>query len=395
MGRYKSILIILIIFQGLIIERGLADGQGSESLNLLELQFLGQKYNNEPLQKRIGRLETSLQTPPPPAVTDHYRLARLQAYSQTHVSREAEQLAVEAYNRGVDETAEEAYDQAIASYQEALNHNPHMTQAYNNLANLYEKMQRVEEAVQAYEKALQYAPNDPLLHRNLGVMYERTGDVRKALEEFKTYLKLAPEGADPAIASIVEEFNQRMAEGDTSADYLDAATKSSEGNRLSWPARVSPVPVYIHLEDSEQIVYLPMVQESMRAWEAATGERLKFQEVSSPGKARILITLREGPLAHPYLNVGHAQYQASGDRKKLLDTLKVSININTGEQGHHIPFEQQSAQVKRLALHEIGHAIGIWGHSTNPRDIMYSHPIASGLSGRDVETARKLYETGS
>jgi tetratricopeptide (TPR) repeat protein len=50
-------------------------------------------------------------------------------------------------------------------------------------------------------------------------------------------------------------------------------------------------------------------------------------------------------------------------------------------------------QLKSIALHEIGHAMGLRGHSTNPRDIMYPSmtPQATGLSARDVNTARALY----
>ena len=51
-------------------------------------------------------------------------------------------------------------------------------------------------------------------------------------------------------------------------------------------------------------------------------------------------------------------------------------------------------QLNKIALHEIGHAIGILGHSENINDIMYystEMQRQSTLSIKDIETARKIY----
>ena len=71
--------------------------------------------------------------------------------------------------------------------------------------------------------------------------------------------------------------------------------------------------------------------------------------------------------------------------------LKVSIIVNTGDQYTDLNVEGRKEQVSRLVLHELGHAIGIWGHSKDPNDIMYTHPIVSQLSPRDIHTVRRLY----
>src|SRR5262249_32317709 len=52
--------------------------------------------------------------------------------------------------------------------------------------------------------------------------------------------------------------------------------------------------------------------------------------------------------------------------------------------------------VEKICLHEMGHALGMNGHSPNSRDVMYSSanlddkPV---LSERDKNTIRKLYQT--
>jgi predicted Zn-dependent protease len=44
-------------------------------------------------------------------------------------------------------------------------------------------------------------------------------------------------------------------------------------------------------------------------------------------------------------------------------------------------------------LHEMGHALGIWGHSPDPGDTMYARVTheTPQLSDRDRNTLRKLY----
>ena len=48
----------------------------------------------------------------------------------------------------------------------------------------------------------------------------------------------------------------------------------------------------------------------------------------------------------------------------------------------------------RIALHEIGHALGINGHSSDSKDIMFMSvdKNQTTLSRRDVETLKALYK---
>jgi len=64
--------------------------------------------------------------------------------------------------------------------------------------------------------------------------------------------------------------------------------------------------------------------------------------------------------------------------------------------GKHSPdgWKFNDVQLNKITLHEIGHAIGILGHSENINDIMYystDMKRQSTLSSKDIETVNKIY----
>ncbi|HEY9687808.1 MAG TPA: tetratricopeptide repeat protein [Coleofasciculaceae cyanobacterium] len=358
------------------------------ALDYLELTLLGRQYKSEPLPIRISRLEQVSSGHSNAAEPLDFRMARLMASAEAYRKQQLHNDAVQAYNQGVDAMNQGVYPEALKHFQEAARLDTGMLQAYNNLATVYEKMAQPEDAIQAMQNAIRIAPRDPVLYRNLGILLEKSGKMEQAMAAYQTYLKLAPSDSDPAISSIVQALRQNSRR---EPDYYPIVTSATDGKLLAWPKNAQPIPVYVQLSNPDQAPYLPLLHETFRVWEQATGSGVSFVEVPESRKARILIQLRPGPLAHPEMEVGHAKYVIENPNHPY-QSLTVTITVNTGERNHQEPTPPQREQVRRIMLHELGHAIGLWGHSPNPTDVMYTHPLVSNLSSRDVQTVRKLYE---
>jgi predicted Zn-dependent protease len=70
----------------------------------------------------------------------------------------------------------------------------------------------------------------------------------------------------------------------------------------------------------------------------------------------------------------------------------VYMELATTDMSTGQPYSQERARI--TSLHELGHALGLWGHSTNINDIMYGSGtiVATAISYDDARCIKKLYE---
>ncbi|MDD3150463.1 MAG: matrixin family metalloprotease [Candidatus Gastranaerophilales bacterium] len=87
-----------------------------------------------------------------------------------------------------------------------------------------------------------------------------------------------------------------------------------------------------------------------------------------------------GGVASPIL-----QYKGMGENS-YQKTVKICTSQTEG-----LSDEQAKLSIKQIATHQIGHAIGIIGHSPDPNDIMAENFTAVNLSARDINTIKYIY----
>jgi predicted Zn-dependent protease len=183
-----------------------------------------------------------------------------------------------------------------------------------------------------------------------------------------------------------------------------------------WPSTRFPLAVFVEPPSiSEDLLqaqapgaardpedYVEAVDRALQLWEQGLEGLATFERVSRRGAADIVLRLRaaEPPAADPYIQVlgttplGDACRYRGGDPRSgrvEVDFRVQTLDIYVADQ-HGLLLADQ---VERIALHEIGHALGMRTHSPIPADLMYRvvrDRLPSGeLGTEDVNSFLSLY----
>lgn len=107
-------------------------------------------------------------------------------------------LQAACYNAiAIVQTDQGLIDEAIASYQQAIALTPNEIFPWNNLGNLYERLNRCEEAIAAFEQALANNERDALAWNGLGNVYLRQGRAADAISAYNKAITISPDFAYP------------------------------------------------------------------------------------------------------------------------------------------------------------------------------------------------------
>lgn len=187
-------------------------------------------------------------------------------------------------------------------------------------------------------------------------------------------------------------------QSDSSENYFPAIQPTLVGY-LIW----SRFPVKVFIEPASGTALIDRSQE----WVNAVGQAVKewqaylpLELVNVPAQADILFWRNTPPLqqesqtrqtnrvARPF------RAQAAETRYELF----VDRSINPAILSHRFTIRLRSGQTAAYILasarHELGHALGIWGHSASPADVMYFSQVRNppSISQHDVNTLKQIYQ---
>ena len=173
------------------------------------------------------------------------------------------------------------------------------------------------------------------------------------------------------------------AAGGSSNDYRHQLRPTPAG----WPLR-SPWCVWVEPVQTSG----PQAIWDERWWRAVTGalrtwqQELPIVQVQDPDQAQVLVQRRRPPIQNRRASHGRALLQLLEVQREGRWQLepRVDVLISPG---------QAEPAMQATALHELGHAFGLWGHSDQAGDTMAVHAGATPvlqLSQRDRATLQWL-----
>lgn len=231
-----------------------------------------------------------------------------------------------------------------------------------------------------------------------GKLYQKTNHLSAAVHAYEEYLKLAARGEQSeqyeALLSVLrpQASAQRANKNafcvpvDGAPDYFAQAISSGV---FRWP--LQKMPLKVHFTDGKGIKdYSDDLQEVVRNsfddWQSATRNRFAFVYVDRAEDADIEVIWTDD-LHTPSLSdeAGLAELSSNS-----LGTSHADIKLLTVS-----PFADTQMTPKfmrMIAVHEIGHCLGLLGHSPYKEDVLYpSLGDQRGISSRDLATLYRLY----
>ncbi|MFN6468646.1 MAG: peptidase [Nostoc sp. SerVER01] len=171
-----------------------------------------------------------------------------------------------------------------------------------------------------------------------------------------------------------------------SGDYFSQVTTTQVGY-LVWSQ--FPIKVYVEtpkaVSEKQAQTWVNSVLQGVQEWSAY----LPLTVVQQPEVADITIVRKAPPLQiSPGSNIPRARsaqttYELYSSNKVLFH--RFTILLSPSQTGEY---------VQAAARHEVGHALGIWGHSPLQTDALYFSQVRnpSAISVRDVNTLKRVYE---
>ncbi len=138
-----------------------------------------------------------------------------------------------------------------------------------------------------------------------------------------------------------------------------------------------PVSVYFERDAHYSPVWQTIALQGFDQWIEVFNPHIRYVVVDDPAQAQI--TVRFNP-ANADGRVDFEYYPSSGVLTKAEMTIGVRGNNTT--------------DIRSVAAHEFGHALGISGHSTDPADMMYPTYVSNvplQLTQRDINTLKTAY----
>ncbi|MEM0951352.1 MAG: tetratricopeptide repeat protein [Cyanobacteria bacterium P01_H01_bin.74] len=294
------------------------------------------------------------------------------------------------YQTGLSHYSKGHYKEAIIGFNQALSQNPSNTNTRYYLADSYLKLNRLNLAENQYRTIIRMAPESQAARLS-----------QLALTRLSKFLQAQKQGQSSSVSALKQNNGQRldrytggMLPDSQKNNYLERVKEA--GQYIRWSLVSGPVKVYVEEKPENINNFEPGFYNSVRKafllWSNALGRQLEFNWINAPFQADIEVSWINAIDKNGNFKDGETTYTAGLTTPTIQnDRLeKMSIQIATFD----IQNKPQTAEtIYAVAIHEIGHSLGLMGHSDVQTDIMSpQNALVTKLTDRDLNTIRLLYQ---
>lgn len=222
----------------------------------------------------------------------------------------------------------------------------------------------------------------------LGNCYQQIHKPASALDAYRKFVALSkePQPQYETLINLLQETKDNDPGRNFSAgdNYLSAVT---ENGLFRW-THTSPIKVFIN--SGEGVAeYRPEFEESLRQafedWSEASGHKFVFDIQEHEDHPDIIVSWTADLHAPEFsAEAGDCRLQCGPDGLE-----SATIRLLTVDPFKQAPLGKEALHA--VCLHEIGHALGLQGHSGVEGDIMYPVLKEDAISARDMHTLYALY----
>ena len=293
--------------------------------------------------------------------------------------------------------------------EEAVRLWPESAAIHYNLGFCYNECANYDKAIFEFQKALDLDPKMTDCLVNIGSCYQVQGRTAEAIAYFHNYLKKNPQSPDAmtvqGMIRALQKYDREHVESDPNqADYLPSI--SDHGIVRRWPFRRLPLRIYISNGTDpsgrtvngfrEEFNYLLIA--ALGEWVKASQNRIIYRIVTDPREADIACTWTDDPAFleekgnKVEQGVASVMTEPPGpENVKNIYSAHVRILVLSRDTGTALSTDE----MKKTCLHELGHALGMAGHSPSNKDVMFyseSSSVWPALTKRDKATILRMYQ---